>query len=116
MAASRTKSSDPAARAAPRPEPRTPRQIEGTARLGRRTKRLVKTLVPGDVAIIDHEDIDRVSAEDLVASGVACVVNVAPSSSGRYPNRGPLILAEAASTSSTCPARRSSSASRTATR
>jgi uncharacterized membrane-anchored protein len=67
----------------------------GPARLGKRTKRLVKRLAPGDVAVIDHEDIDRVSAEDLVASGVRCVVNAARSSSGRYPNQGPLILAEA---------------------
>jgi uncharacterized membrane-anchored protein len=67
----------------------------GTARLGKRTKRLVKRLGDGDIAVIDHEDIDRVSAEDLAATGVKCVVNVAASSSGRYPNAGPLILTEA---------------------
>ena len=64
-------------------------------RLGKRTKRLVKRLEPGDIAIIDHEDIDRVSADDLVACRVRCVVNVARSSSGSYPNSGPLTLAEA---------------------
>ena len=68
---------------------------EGTARLGKRTKRLVKRLEPVDIAIVDHEDIDRVSADDLVATGVKCVVNVAHSSSRRFPNSGPLILAEA---------------------
>jgi uncharacterized membrane-anchored protein len=47
------------------------------------------------MAVIDHEDIDRVAAEDLVASGVRCVVNAARSSSGRYPNQGPLILVRA---------------------
>jgi uncharacterized membrane-anchored protein len=66
----------------------------GPARLGKRTKRLVRRLAATDIAVIDHEDIDRVSAEDLVACGVRCVVNVAHSSSGRYPNQGPLILAE----------------------
>lgn len=66
--------------------------LEGTARLGKRTKRLVKRLAGGEIAIVDHRDIDRVSAEDIVASGVRCVVNVAPSSSGHYPNQGPLIL------------------------
>jgi uncharacterized membrane-anchored protein len=71
------------------------REFVGTARLGKRTKRLVRRLGPGDIAIIDHTDIDRVSAEDLVASGVLCVVNVARSSSGRYPNQGPLILTDA---------------------
>lgn len=70
------------------------RECEGAARLGKRTKRLVKRLGAEDVAIIDHADVDRVSAEDLVASGVRCVVNVASSSSGRYPNQGPLILVQ----------------------
>jgi uncharacterized membrane-anchored protein len=70
------------------------RECAGAARLGKRTKRLVKRLGAGDVAIIDHADVDRVSAEDLVASGVRCVVNVAASSSGRYPNQGPLILVQ----------------------
>ena len=69
-------------------------QFEGPARLGKRTKRLVKRLEAGDIAIVDHEDIDRVSADDLIACGVHCVVNVAHSSSGSYPNSGPLTLAE----------------------
>jgi uncharacterized membrane-anchored protein len=69
--------------------------VHGTARLGRRTKNLVKRLGPGDVAIIDHADLDRMAAEDLVGTGVRAVVNVAPSSTGRYPNAGPLVLAEA---------------------
>jgi uncharacterized membrane-anchored protein len=69
--------------------------IRGTARLGRKTKHLVKRLEAGDVAIIDHADLDRVSAEDLAASGVRAVVNVSPSSTGRYPNPGPLLLARA---------------------
>ena len=64
----------------------------GTARLGRRTKDLVKRLQPNDVAIIDHADLDRVSAEELAESGVRVVVNVAPSVSGRFPNPGPLEL------------------------
>jgi len=71
------------------------REVAGVARLGKRTKHLVKRLRPGDVAIIDHRDLDRVSGEDLVACGVAAVVNCAPSSSGRYPNMGPLLLVQA---------------------
>lgn len=66
--------------------------ITGPARLGRRTKQLVKRLAPGDIAVIDHVDLDRVSAEELIASGVRVVVNVADSQSGRYPNPGPLAL------------------------
>src|SRR5215207_1627952 len=69
--------------------------IRGSARLGRRTKVLVKHLGPADVAIIDHADLDRIAAEDLLATGVPAVVNVAPFSTGRYPNAGPLTLAQA---------------------
>ena len=69
--------------------------IHGTLRLGRRTKELVKRLRPGDVAIIAHTDIDRIAAEELIASGVRAVVNVAQSSTGRYPNAGPLLLTRA---------------------
>jgi uncharacterized membrane-anchored protein len=64
----------------------------GPARLDRRTKRLVRRLKPEDVAIIDHRDLDRVSAEELLESGVRVVVNVSPSQTGRFPNPGPLLL------------------------
>ena len=64
----------------------------GPARLDRRTKNLVRRLEPDDVAIIDHTDLDRVSAEELLESGVRVVVNVASSQTGRFPNPGPLLL------------------------
>jgi uncharacterized membrane-anchored protein len=67
-------------------------EFTGRARLGRRTKNLVARLGPDDVAIIDHQDIDRVSAEELLDSGVRVVVNVASSQTGRFPNPGPLLL------------------------
>jgi uncharacterized membrane-anchored protein len=69
--------------------------IEGTARLGERTKHLVKRLRPGDVAVIDHVDIDRIAAEELIEAEVVAVLNASPSSQGRYPNAGPLMLARA---------------------
>jgi uncharacterized membrane-anchored protein len=69
--------------------------VEGTARLGHRTKHLVKRLRPGDVAVVDHVDIDRIAAEELIEAGVVAVLNAAPSSSGRYPNAGPLMLTRA---------------------
>ncbi|CAN5861207.1 putative cytokinetic ring protein SteA [soil metagenome] len=69
--------------------------VVGVARLDRRTKNLTKRLNPGDVAVIDHVDLDRVSADALVGCGVAAVVNASPSISGRYPNLGPGILAQA---------------------
>jgi uncharacterized membrane-anchored protein len=71
------------------------RTVTGGARLGRRTKQLVKRLAPGDVAVIDHLDIDRVSAEELIECGVRAVVNCRASSSGAYPNMGPQLLVEA---------------------
>jgi uncharacterized membrane-anchored protein len=64
------------------------------ARVDRRTKNLIRRIQPGEVAVIDHEDLDRVSAEGLAEKGVAAVVNAARSISGRYPNLGPLILVE----------------------
>jgi uncharacterized membrane-anchored protein len=75
--------------------PETAPGVTGTARLDRRTKNLTKRLRPGDIAVIDHADVDRVSADSLVACKVAAVVNAAPSTSGRYPNTGPGILVEA---------------------
>ena len=60
-----------------------------------RTKNLTKRLRPGEIAVIDHEDLDRVSAEALVACRPAAVLNAARSTSGRYPNLGPGILLEA---------------------
>ncbi|WP_425402692.1 putative cytokinetic ring protein SteA [Glycomyces tenuis] len=67
-------------------------RLVGTARLDRRTKRLCGRLEPGDIAVIDHVDLDRVAADALVATGVAAVVNAAKSVSGRYPNLGPEVL------------------------
>lgn len=68
---------------------------EGIAKLDKRTKKLVKRLKPGDVAIIDHEDLDRVTAEALVETGVEVVVNASCFTSGKYPNAGPIILCDA---------------------
>jgi uncharacterized membrane-anchored protein len=64
-------------------------------RAGRRTKLLVKHLARGDIALIDHLDVDRVSAEELIAAGAAAVLNCSASSSGSYPNLGPQLLVEA---------------------
>jgi len=74
---------------------RRPRPAAGSARVDRRTKTLLRRAQPGEIAVIDHEDLDRVAAEGLVAAGVAGVVNARRSISGRYPNLGPLILVRA---------------------
>src|SRR6201995_1690363 len=72
-----------------------PPGLVGVARVDVRTKGLVRRLEPGGIAIIDHPDLDRVSADELIASRVAAVVNAAKSVTGRYPNLGPRLLFEA---------------------
>ena len=72
-----------------------PGTVSGTVRMDRRTKRLVGRLRPGDVALIDHVDLDRVAAEALVNAGAGAVLNARPSISGRYPNLGPEVLVRA---------------------
>src|SRR5215469_15876838 len=73
----------------------TPPGIVGVARVDQRTKVLVKRLAPGEIAVIDHADLDRVSADELIACRVAAVVNAARSITGRYPNLGPQLLLDA---------------------
>ncbi|MFM7270170.1 MAG: putative cytokinetic ring protein SteA [Actinomycetes bacterium] len=70
-------------------------RVTGPARADRRTKDLAKRLRPGEIAVIDHTDIDRVAAESLIAAGIAAVVNAGHSISGRYPNVGPIRLLRA---------------------
>ncbi|MGQ0824792.1 MAG: putative cytokinetic ring protein SteA [Actinomycetota bacterium] len=72
-----------------------PSAIRGVARVDRRTKDLAKRVGRGEVAVIDHHDIDRVAGESLVAAGVAAVVNASSSISGRYPNGGPIRIVAA---------------------
>lgn len=67
-------------------------EINGIAKLDKRTKRLAKRIKKGDIAIIDHKDIDSTAALMLVEAQVGAVINVSSSSSGRYPNLGPLTL------------------------
>src|SRR4051794_17368807 len=64
-------------------------------RVDHRTKVLVKRLQAGEIAVIDHEDIDRVAAEQLIERRVGAVVNAASSISGRFPTEGPILLAGA---------------------
>src|SRR5487761_220662 len=72
-----------------------PPGIVGVARVDLRTKVLVRRLEPGDIAVIDHPDLDRVSADELIACRVAAVVNAGKSITGRYPNLGPGLLLDA---------------------
>src|SRR5450755_1407496 len=66
-----------------------PQVVVGVARVGIRTKDLAKHLQRGEIAIINHQDLDRVAADSLVEAGAVAVVNASESISGRYPNEGP---------------------------
>lgn len=76
-------------------KPQLEQTITGVARVDTRTKRLVKRLQPGDIAIINHEDLDRVAAETLVACRPSAVVNASSSVSDRYPSGGAFIVVRA---------------------
>lgn len=75
-----------------RPAPPLP-GLHATARVERRPRTLLPRLRPGDVAVVDHSDLDRSTAQALVDAGVVAVVNAAPMLSGRYPAQGPELLA-----------------------
>lgn len=76
-------------------QPAGGRPLRGRARVDRRTKRLVSRLRPGEIAVIDHPDLDEVAAAALLERRVRAVVNASSSLSARYPNSGPLRLLEA---------------------
>lgn len=69
--------------------------IKGIARPGRCTKDLARVLRPGEIAIIDHEDLDELAVQSLLRARVRAVVNARASASGRYPNLAPLVLLDA---------------------
>ena len=77
-----------------RPAPTLP-GVHGPARIHRRTASLLGRLHAGDVAVIDHLDMDRDTAQALIDAGVVAVVNAGPMVSGRFPNLGPERLVEA---------------------
>ena len=70
-------------------------RMRGTVKVDSRTKNLVKRIKPNEIAVIDHEDIDEVSARSLISARVKMVINASRSISGRYPNPGPLALVKA---------------------
>ena len=77
-----------------RPEP-IEGDLVGKARVDNRTKDLLVRLQPGEIAVINHADIDRIAAEGLVQKQARAVINASRSSTGRYPNLGPLLLCSA---------------------
>ena len=70
-------------------------RLSGRAILGTKTKKILPLLDGATIPVIDHENLDRITAETLVEAGVNAVVNAAGSATGEYPNMGPFILARA---------------------
>lgn len=67
-------------------------EIKGIARIDKKTKNLAKRIKAGEIAVINHQDLDEVAAMSLVKARVKAVINAAASISGRYPNLGPRAL------------------------
>ena len=67
-------------------------RIRGVARVDRQTKQLVNRILPGEIAVICHRDLDGPAAQALIRRRVGAVINAEPSISGRYPNLGPDLL------------------------
>lgn len=65
------------------------------ARVDRRTDALLTRLAPGDIAVLDHSDLDRSTAQRLIDAEVGAVVNAGPLFSGRFASLGPELLAAA---------------------
>jgi uncharacterized membrane-anchored protein len=70
-------------------------RLAGRAVLGMKTKEILPQLDAATIPVINHENLDRMTAETLVEAGVGAVVNAAGSATGDYPNMGPFILARA---------------------
>ncbi|SFL68680.1 putative cytokinetic ring protein SteA [Salibacterium qingdaonense] len=61
---------------------------KGRAKYHERTKKLVKTITPGDIAVLSHEDIDAAAADSLIRAGAGAVLNMKVSMSGSIPQDG----------------------------
>lgn len=79
----------------PPPPPDAASPTTGRVRVDERPIKAAARLEPGEIAVIDRADLDRATAQALVAARPAAVLNASPSSTGRYPNQGPGLLVEA---------------------
>lgn len=69
--------------------------FKGIIRKDNKTKNMIKRLKPGEIALINHKDLDEVAAMSLVEKKVKCIINVNKTISGKYPNQGPSVLLDA---------------------
>jgi uncharacterized membrane-anchored protein len=72
-----------------------PHNIDPIIRIAHRTKVTAPTVLPGEIVLIAHPDLDSVAAEGLVRAKPAAIINCAPFVTGKYPNQGPKVLLSA---------------------
>jgi uncharacterized membrane-anchored protein len=74
---------------------RKAKELSGRLRADPVTKHLAQRLRRGEIALIAHQDIDRLSAELLVRCRPRAVLNALDSCTGAYANAGPEVLLSA---------------------
>jgi uncharacterized membrane-anchored protein len=72
-----------------------PHNIDPIIRIAHRTKVTAPTVLPGEIVLIAHPDLDSVAAEGLVRAKPSAIINCAPFVTGKYPNQGPKVLLSA---------------------
>ena len=72
-----------------------PHSTDPIIRIAHRTKVTAPTVLPGEIVLIAHPDLDSVAAEGLVRAKPAAIINCAPFVTGKYPNQGPKVLLSA---------------------
>lgn len=72
-----------------------PHNTDPVIRIAHRTKVTAPTVLPGEIVLIAHPDLDSVAAEGLVRAKPSAIINCAPFVTGKYPNQGPKVLLSA---------------------
>lgn len=66
--------------------------IEGAVHVNRSTKKLLHSIEPESIAVIDHIDMDEAAASGLIGAKVRAVINAGGVMSGIFLPPGPLLL------------------------
>lgn len=68
--------------------PKTNKQIKSTFVVDQKTKHLLTRIKTGQIAVIQHPDIDEIAAQSLIEKKVKAVINFSDSMTGTYPTIG----------------------------
>lgn len=68
--------------------------VTGTVRTGTSLATLLERSDPGSIVVIEHRDLDAVTAQAILATAPLAVLNAAEFVSGRFASRGARLLAE----------------------